>query len=306
MKIVDFLVLLALFVALAIGAYFLWLNFPTETIDFERYKSNFSNEFPEKSVQFYANMRYETTDISYQFTTQCSDKKRSDFERATERLESLTILRFYKTESQPQITITCSKISPKPEEEGHFVAGEGGPSLIINASRYSVIKTGQIALYRADNCDNPQIATHELLHALGFDHNNNEKSIMYPITGCEQEIDEDIIEEINRIYSQKPFGDLVIEEVEADKSGPYLNFEIIVSNYGLKSITNSTLKVIVEGGVIKAFNLGEIDIGTKKTLTIQNLRIPRSATEITFAVETKEQEIKSDNNSVNIKVVESQ
>ncbi len=301
----DVLMLVLLFGALAVGAYFLWLNFPTEKIDFEKYKSNFSNEFPEKSAQFYANMRYETTDISYQFTTQCSDKKRSDFERATERLESLTILRFYKTESNPQITVSCSRLAPEPEQEGHFVAGEGGPSLVINATRYSVIKAGEIALYRADNCDSPQIATHELLHALGFDHNNNENSIMYPITGCGQEIDEDIADEIDRLYSQKPFGDIVIEEVEADKSGPYLNFEIIVSNYGLKSIANSSLKVIAEGSVVRAFNLGEIDIGTKKTLTIQNLRIPRGATEVTFLAETKEQEIKSDNNGVDIRIVES-
>ena len=292
------LLLLALLFALI---YLVWLNFPGESVNFEDYQANISDEFPLQSAQFYNNMRYPTEVITYGFATQCSNKKREEVEKAIQRLETKTILKFSES-SNPQITITCSQISPEPEQEGHFVAGEGGPTLIINATRYSVITAGKISLFRASKCDQPQIATHEILHALGFDHNSNPNSIMYPITSCEQEIEEALVKDIERLYSQKPLGDLIIEKAEAIKKGIYLDLEVTISNHGLKSISESYLKLYAESKEIRNFDLEEIDIGSKKTLTIQNLRIPRGAETLILEVQTSEEEITKANNNANLKL----
>ena len=114
--------------------------------------------------------------------------------------------------------MSCSDITPEPTQKDHFVAGEGGPTLVINTTVYAIILEGKIALYRHEICDEPQIALHELLHALGFDHNSNSKSIMYPITNCAQELDDYIVQTINQLYSVPSRGDLLIEEIDANKS----------------------------------------------------------------------------------------
>ena len=197
----------------------------------------------------------------------------------------------------------CSGNAPEPEKKDHFIAGEGGPTEIINASKYAVMFSGQISLYREETCEQPKIAVHELLHALGFDHNNNENSIMFPVTNCNQQIDQDIIDEINRLYIEPAFADLLIDNINANKSGRYLNFNVVISNFGLKDVDNSTLYIESNGVLIKSFNIGELDIGTKRSLTVTDLRVPRDATEIVFDVRTKDPEISLTNNKVKIGVV---
>lgn len=229
--------------------------------------------------------------------------KRNDFSEGVELLEESTILDFYESD-MPDILVTCENISPKPDEEGHFVAGEGGPSVIINASRYAVILLGKIALYRPESCDTPQVATHEILHALGFDHNSNQASIMYPITNCDQEIGRQLIEDINNLYSVPTYGDLLIESVQANKSGRYLSFEAVIVNYGLKDIEVSTLTVMADNEVVGSYDTGDISVGGKKTMTITNLKVPRNTERFSLSVETPEPELMKDNNIVELSVVD--
>ena len=302
MRFFDFVILVFLFVLLFTGLYFLWLNLPAETTDFETFYGNISS-LSENSSQFYSNMRYVEKNISYAISQKCSDKKQQDFKEAVSILEEKTILKFYESQS-PEIIVTCSNIAPEPEEEGHFVAGEGGTTTIINASRYAVITLGKIALYRPETCETPQIAIHEILHALGFDHNNNTKSIMYPFTKCDQEIDKSIIEEIKKIYAQPPAADLVIEKLQANKSGRYVNFETTVANNGLKLVEESSLILFVDGELIKSFNLEELDIGSKRNLRVENLRVPRNTKQIKFRVQTQTPEISKANNEAELKIAE--
>ena len=110
-KVTDIITIVFLFAALLLGIYFLWLNFPKESVEFEDYKTNISQEFPEKSSQFYQNMRYPTEDIGYQFASRCGQKKRKDFEKAIARLERETIIKFHESNT-PELTITCSRESP--------------------------------------------------------------------------------------------------------------------------------------------------------------------------------------------------
>ena len=159
---------------------------------------------------------------------------------------------------------------------------------------------GKISLYRPENCDKPQVAMHELLHALGFDHNNNEKSIMYPLTSCNQELDQDIISEINYLYADPSYADLLIEDLQANKSGRYLGFEIIVSNVGLLDSEDSKLVVYAENEIIKEFDLNELRIGTRKILTVSNIRVPRDFEFLKFEVVSDEIELSKENNIVKI------
>src|SRR3989344_684239 len=281
MRFLDFVVLFMLFALLVGGMYLLWLNFPSEPTEFEKYTANLSFDLPSKSSQFHQNMRYPDRTISYFISKNCSTKKTSDFLKAASFLEEKTILDF-KESVKPDILITCSNVAPEPNEQGHFVAGEGGPSVIVNTTRFAVIMLGRVGLYRPETCDTPQVATHEILHALGFDHNDNSSSIMYPITSCDQVLDDDIVEEIEKLYSVPSAGDLVIESV--------------------KAITESKLKVMVGNSVAKEFEMGTLDIGSKKSLTITNLRVSGDTSEISLVIETEENEIDKENNYAEIKV----
>lgn len=303
MRFLDFVIFLLLAVFLVGGVYFLWTYFPSEPTPFDKYVSNFSEDFPENSIQFNPNMRYSDKRIGYSVSESCSNKKKNDFLDAVILLESKTVLDFYES-SKPEIIISCSNIAPEPDEEGHFVAGEGGPSVIINSTNFAVITLGKIALFKPESCDTPQVAAHELLHALGFDHNSNKDSIMYPVTNCDQTIDGDIVTEINRLYNIPSAADLVIENIEATKSGRYLNFEIIVANRGLKGVRDSVLKISTRGEVIKEFDMEDLSLGSRKSLAVTNLQIPRGSDSVSFEITTPENEISNSNNFANIALVE--
>lgn len=302
MKVLDFIILFMLFALLVAGMYLLWLNFPTAPTEFERYTNNLSLDLPNKSSQFHPNMRYPSRIITYFVSKNCSTKKTNDFLNAVSFLEERTILIFRESET-PDILVTCSNVAPAPNEEGHFVAGEGGPSVIVNSTRFAVIMLGKIGLYRPETCDTPQVATHELLHALGFDHNNNASSIMYPVTNCNQVLDDYIIKEIKDLYTIPSEGDLVIESVKANRTGRYLNFEAVIANYGLKKITQSTLQVVIKDSIVKEFDVGALDIGSKKSLTISNLRVPSDSNRISLVIESSDPEIDRNNNLAEIKIV---
>lgn len=126
---------------------------------------------------------------------------------------------------------------------------------------------------------------------------------MYPITNCKQQIDQYIIDEINTLYSLPSLADLLIESVKANKTGIYLNFEVTIANYGFKDVKNSSLYLIIDNSVYKSFDINGVDLGSKKTLTISNLRIPRKTEEITLAINTDEPELATTNNKVEMKVV---
>ncbi len=300
MKFLDFLILLLLLILFGLGTYVFWLNYPGDSLQYKEYKFNASNAVYPSGVQFYSNMRYKDRVISYSISESCDLSKRNDVEEAFLIISDKSVLEFERKNSEGEIKILCSDIAPKPDEERHFVAGEGGPSEIINTSNYAVIFSGKVSLYRENECNNPNIALHEILHALGFDHNNNQRSIMYPITECNQEIDNYIIEEINRLYEIDSKPDLFIERAFVNRSGRYLNFEISIGNFGLRDSHDARLVIYADGEFVKDFNLEEIEIGTRKIWTVENLRIPRNAETISFVIEGKEPELEAENNLVDV------
>lgn len=301
MKVFDYILLFFLLVLLAIGSYLLYLNFYGKAIDYEVYETDLKANNTQ-SIQFYSNLRYRDRSISYLIEDVCNVKKEGDVREAFDILERNTILSFYESKDNPEIVIFCSGIAPEPGDEEHFVAGEGGPNKIIESGKYHVVLSGKVSLFRNDKCDSPQIALHEILHALGFDHINNKNSILYPVTDCKQEVDNVIVNTINEIYSDDSKPDLLVESIEANSVGRYLSFEISVLNAGLKDAGNSSVVVISGDKRIKEFDIGELDIGTKRVLSVENLWLTRKYDSLVFTVDYYGSELSKENNVARIVV----
>lgn len=309
MKLFYTIIIILLIGMFGVSSYMLWesynnlggIPFITKgNADYGSFNANLS--FPKDNrSQFYPNMRYKSSRISYWIEPRCDSEKEKNMIEAFAILSDKTILNFYAASKEDaEISVLCSKIAPEPEEEGHFIAGEGGPSRIINTSVYSVILTGRIALYRGDKCDKPQVALHELLHALGFDHRSDKTSIMYPITSCDLKLDDSIVNEINSLYSVPAEPDLAIGRVTANKTGRYLNFGITLVNYGLADMDKVVLKVIFDGKEIKEVNMGNMTIGIIKTLNVENLKLPSGGDGLTFEVRGDKNELSTTNNHVHL------
>ncbi|MBS3090934.1 matrixin family metalloprotease [Candidatus Pacearchaeota archaeon] len=305
MKLGDVILLIVLVAGLGVGLYFFFYYLPIGTpIEYKEFRANINNyaNISLTSQQFYPNMRYRNKQISYSIERRCDQEREADMEKAFSVLSAETSLEFYPSNTNPEIIILCSEIAPTPEEKDHFVAGEGGPSEIINTSILSVIMLGKISLYRADDCNEPKVALHELLHALGFDHNNNPGSIMYPVTNCKQEIDQSIIDDLNRLYGILSLPDLVIDKIDANKTSKYINFEISIANLGLKDSSGSKLELYSGDEIVKEFDLGGIELGRKKILTVSNLFLGGNSNNLKFVVVTSESEISKENNVADISV----
>ena len=310
MRVLEIIVFIVLWGALAFGGYLFWTNLPGEPVPFTPYSSNYSGpqaldgfEASGNIIQFYPNMRFKESRISYRLESACTQSKFQNIERAFSILSDKTDIEFYSTREEPEIKVLCSEIEMRAEEKGHFIAGEGGPSEIINTTNFAVILNGKMSLYRDEKCDEPKIAIHEILHVLGFDHYNNPKSILYPVTGCDQEIDDEIVELINKLYSVPSYPDLIIDRVSAIKSGRYLSFDINITNAGLQDSIGSTLNVYSDDDKAANFDIGELEIGTKKVISVQNVRVPSSSTIIRFEVDSDDKnEISLENNEAELKL----
>ncbi len=308
MKVLDIIVLIAAVILLVFGSYvFLTLKFPSEILEYKVSNPSSNGMFStslSSNFMFYPNMRYQNSEISYRIESACGENKRKSVQEAFSILSERTILSFKEAENG-EIDILCSQIAPEVGQEDHFIAGEGGPAEIVNVTRYNIILKGKISLYRDEKCDDPYIALHEILHSLGFDHNNNENSIMYSITSCNQELDSYIIEEIRRLYSILSLPDVVMEKVEANKTGRYLSFKAVVANYGLKDAKNAKLSVLVGGEVVDEFDLEDIQLGTKKSIEVTNLRVPRNSSNIIFsALISDGNELSYENNKLELVLTE--
>jgi hypothetical protein len=302
MRVLEVLVMLMLFSALGFGSYALWLNYPREDIPYAPYSANFSGAnsagFTD-GLQFYPNMRFPEKRISYRLESACEAEKWRDIERAFEILQNKTILSFYSTFEEPEIKVLCSEArEEEAEQKGYFIAGEGGPNNITNATAFAVISQGEISLYKEEKCDEPKIAIHEILHALGFGHINKTNSIMYPVSDCAQEIDRDVIEEINRLYAIESAPDVLIEEATAKRAGRYLDFNITLSNNGIVDSNNVTLYVYSDGEKADSFPVGKIDIGMKKKLSAQNVKVSSSARAITFSASSEDRDDLNPKNNI--------
>ena len=309
MKVMDYLILLGLILFLSLGIWLLWLNLPAEEVQYRQVDLNlsFASGVYSNTSQFYPRMRYKDKEISYWVDDSCDSKKKDSIFGALFRLMDETDLVFKQSddEEDSEIEYLCSREPSQERDSEYYVAGEGGPIKIINTSNYFIILKGEVVLYSDETCPEAQVALHETLHALGFDHNKNESSILYPITNCKQVFDNYLIDEINGLYSEDSLPDLIIESLKANRTGDYLNFEASISNIGLDDANGAFLVILEEeGDEVKEFDLKDIEVGVRRKLSVENLKLSSDNRKLVFKVGLKEQsEIDESNNIVTLVVV---
>lgn len=265
----------------------------------QAYRASLTAGIPSTATQFYPNLRFLNARIVYALGPACDETQRARVHRAFSLLSEDTGLSF--VESMPEdLSITCA-LTPEPRDVSltHFVAGEGGPTSILNVSSFYIIQHANVSFYRPERCAIPTIALHELLHAFGFDHTNQSMSIMYPLTGCEQTIDASILEELRRLYSIPSLPDIALSSVSANISTLRFSFIVEVANLGLAPLTNATL--VVEGDTfIRRFGLEELEVGKRKILSVEQIRLTRAFSSLSFRIETPDRELSLTNNNVTL------
>jgi len=295
-------IFLWIFIFLILGMTILYWYFPSDPRDFN-FSLNSDTNFSEngRGMQFYKNMRFPSERISYQISEECTLKKQAEMIEAFEIMEDKTILEFYPALIEPEISVICDdKIKI---ENGMFIAGEGGPANVSLGENFSVIRNGHILLIRESSCERPNIAIHELLHVLGFDHSENINNIMYPISKCRQEISEDMIDEINRLYSIPSLPDIAIEKVSAELKNRFLSFNLTIQNEGLKESGEFVIEIFANDKLVETLNVDAIPLGSGREITVTNVFISKINVEkLEFSIKVLEQELDKINNIVTLEL----
>ena len=252
-------------------------------------------------MQFYDNLRYADSKISYRISNDCTLQKREDAVRAFDILENVTILDFYAVNSNEEIFISCS--DKQKIKEDFFIAGEGGPVNITKAGDFNVIFYGEVSLIRQSQCANPNVATHEILHALGFDHSTNQNNIMYSVSKCSQVIGEDIPLLLEKLYAVPSQADLVLDEVVPFIHGKYLDVNMSVSNNGFKDAGVAIINIYADDSFVEKIDVSPLQIGFGMKLMLQNVLIKENSfNNLNFVLEYGLPEIDKSNNEVSFEI----
>jgi hypothetical protein len=291
-----FLFIFLLILVLTLNFY--WI-IPPEQIQFRETFSSGSSEFSldnnsQDSMLFYENMRFPYKEISYKIEESCSIKKKQDMTEAFDVIENLSVLDFYPSQDG-EIHVSCQERIVR--DKGIFIAGEGGPTEIIQSGKYNIIYSGDILLIRDSGCAEPQVAIHELLHVLGFNHSENERNIMYPYSKCSQVIGNEIPEKINELYVDSSLPDLAFNEINVSARARFLDFNLTIRNIGIVDSDDSVLKLYVDGKEIKEYSVRELKPGTGIRLWSTNVFIKKADVEkIEFEIINDFEELDKENN----------
>lgn len=295
--------LAVLFVVIAIYLLVAYWFFPFRVTEFVSgpSHSNFSlNSTGLVEMQFYENMRFTSSDISYQISD-CTLDKQNEMEQAFDIIENVTILNFFPVSSNEDISVTCS--SGSKIKGGLFIGGEGGPTNITKTDTFSVVKHGNILLIRPTNCKDPIIPTHELLHVLGFNHSSNKNNIMYPVIKCYQTVGEEIPNLLNELYSYPSYPDLAYDNVSASMEGRFLDLNITIRNQGLINSNPAIVKVFADDEEIKQLTLDALEVGAGRMLILKNSFVSKlNFDSIRILIEYEYDELRKNNNEYSLQI----
>lgn len=247
-------------------------------------------------MQFYPNMRFPTTNISYNISKNCSISKKESMIEAFKIIENKTFLKFYPS-NDAQVNVICQ--NNYKVNNGMFIAGEGGPTKIISENKFNVILGGEILLIKNSNCAHPNVEIHELLHVLGFVHSKNKNNIMYPVSDCSQTLGSDIPTLLNKLYSIPSYPDLMLNNASASINGRYLNLNFSITNDGLAKSPSTTVEVYADNSLAKTTTIRPIDIGNGLDIRFANIFLTKIKTnEIKIVVVNRTNELSTDNNEL--------
>lgn len=315
MGLIKIIVLVILLNLLLFGGYYLYENYlSSEVNQFVSQANNMNGKnlvnVSSNVSQFYSNMRFNHNDLSYYINPNCEIEKRERMKQAFAivNIKTEDLIKFYPTtEANADILVGCSADSYE-KEENIFVAGEGGPTKIINSS-YSVIMKGKVLLYNDSRsiCDKPILELHELLHVFGYDHIKDNTKIMFPYLDCKQELNQELIDNMIELYTPRPFAEIYFENVNANKKRYlglwYLNFNVSINNQGIIDSEDTILKVSSDNKVIESFELNTLIFGGGKNFYVNNLQIDSETSDIEFSLETKTYDQNLENNVVKLNVL---
>src|SRR3989344_3125514 len=169
--------LIMLLAALAFASYLLYENLPIgEKQELKMQNTSGSDSIIEigsgggasydGEMQFYPNMRFSKLPISYSISSECSAEKTGQIQEAIEIISERAEISFAQASAESDIDIRCRELDKREVRNmGYYVAGEGGPSEIINTSLFYVISKGEVLLLRESTCSEPLVSMHEILHA---------------------------------------------------------------------------------------------------------------------------------------------
>lgn len=287
---------------LMMGMLNLYFLLPLTDLEFTAKPNNYNfSLITDASMQFYPNMRYPTSNISYKIE-KCSFQKQKDAENALEILEQKTILSFYLVEENPEISLTCDE-KVRLEKKGTYIAGEGGVEEVIKTDNFNVILSGKVLLLRASQCPHPNVAIHEIFHALGFVHSKNPKNIMYNFTDCDQTIGDDLINALEDLYSTPSLADLTLKNISASIENKHLDLNLTIKNNGLKDSQESKLVISIKNKTIKEFDVEPVKIGYSRQISIENILILKfNVQEIDLEIKTDSKELTKENNFAKLEI----
>lgn len=280
---------------------FLYWFIPFQQFEFtsNNGNSNFSLYNFGEEVQFYENMRFPDKKISYKISD-CTMQKRNEMLNAFDIISNETVLEFFFLEENEEITISCD--SNNRLERGLFIAGEGGPTNITVTNNFNVISKGNIILIKPSDCPRPNIALHELLHVLGFNHSENKNNVLYPISDCGQTLG-DIPNLINEIYAVPNYSDLIIEKASVLMKGKYLDINMTIRNHGLVASENAEVIISTGDTIIKKIDLGPLKVGYGIGSTLTNIWVPKlNIKEVDFFINSNFNELDKENNKRVLKI----
>lgn len=297
-------VLSSIFILFAISSLILYWFFPFKTSEFfikSPGHANFSlNTSMLENMQFYENMRYPESRISYQIYP-CPLQKENNMRQAFAIMENKTMLEFYSVNYDEEISVTCD--SKARIEERLFIAGEGGPTNITQTKNFNVILNGKILLIKESGCEKPNVAIHELLHALGFDHSSNRNNIMYNFSKCSQTMGEDIPNLINELYSYPSYPDLAFENISAVMNSRFLDLNITIRNHGLKKAEEFNITIYADDKLVKKFDSDELEIGVGRMIILTNLWVPKiNFNELKLFIDSTFSELDKKNNKIILEI----
>ena len=299
-KLVLLIVLMALLAVSVYLAYNFYLDNSSIVEQFKPVVINASEPSYESELLFFPDMRFNHNRISYKIGTECGIQKISDMEAAFDYIEKITDFSFYESFDETDIAVDCGEQFNKADL---FIAGEGGPSSFVDTGKYNVILEGKIVLLYDNNDCGDKVALHELLHVFGFKHSDNKNSIMYNITSCKQVVTDDIINELNRLYSINSLPDLFLKDIVAFKHGRYLDINFTAKNQGLIDADNVRVELYSDSDEIDSFDLGKIEFGSGKIINAVNVRLSsRQVDKIDIYADKNNQieELDEDNNKVEL------
>lgn len=315
--IIVFVVLALIFIGLL--GYYIYLDIPgnPQELNISFGNQNFSlNNSADYNTgtevkQFYPNMKFNHNMISYSIDLNCNQDKINQMIGAFDEISSkVGEISFYdNTDSNKpsDIEVSCSPANKVSVNEDYFIAGEGGAKEVVQTGKYNVITNGIILLYNDKNsikCSEPNVELHELMHVFGFGHSSSKNSLMYPLLdSCNQKLDDSIITELNRLYSEENLPDLYFDNITAIMKGRYLDFNLTIKNSGDVDAKNVSYSVLDEGDLVETRYVGDIKFGAGIAVWVENFKlIHRNPSQISFVIDMNNS-IQESDKSNNIVVI---